>query len=118
MRTIFRRFIELGSILKVVREGASAAGPARPGPLGRHPRPGRPHGASTIHAILHNRIYLGESKHRDQYVPDTHLPIIDRLLWDDAQALLQVTATSAAMPAAPSWTSCSGAGGGQRTAGR
>jgi DNA invertase Pin-like site-specific DNA recombinase len=91
VRTLFRRFVELGSLLKVVRDArergwCSKAWTTR---TGQH-RPGRPHGLSTIHAILRNRAYLGELKHRDQYYPNTHPAIIDQALWDEVQALLQV----------------------------
>jgi site-specific DNA recombinase len=90
VRTIFRRFVALGSILKVVQEiraqgwcnktWTTKAGRVLVGQL---------HDKSSIHKILHCRTYLGEMKHRDQYFENTHAPIIDRALWDEAHALLQ-----------------------------
>jgi hypothetical protein len=38
--------------------------------------------------MLQNRIYLGEIVHKEQHYPGEHRPIIDRALWDKAQALL------------------------------
>jgi len=91
VRTIFRRFVELGSILKVVQEvrvrgwcnktWTTKAGTVRPGKL---------HDKSSIHGMLHCRTYRGELKHRGEYVESTHPAIIDKALWDEAHALLQV----------------------------
>ena len=91
VRTIFRRFVELGSILKVVQEirargwcnktWTTKAGRTLAGQI---------HDKSSVHKILHCRTYLGEMKHRDQYFENTHTPIIERALWDEAHALLQV----------------------------
>ena len=91
VRTVFRRFVELGSILKVVQEArargwcnktwTTKAGTVRPGKL---------HDKSSIHGMLHCRTYLGELKHRGEYVESTHPAIIDKALWDEAHALLQV----------------------------
>ncbi|MBX3712992.1 MAG: recombinase family protein [Lysobacter sp.] len=91
VRTIFRRFVELRSILKVVQDVRSRgwcnktwttkAGRVLVGQL---------HDKSSVHKILHCRTYLGEMKHRDQYFENTHAPIIERTLWNEAHALLQV----------------------------
>ncbi|WP_342316402.1 recombinase family protein [Lysobacter sp. FW306-1B-D06B] len=91
VRIIFRRFVELGSMLKVAQE-VRALGwcyKAWTTKDGRH-RPGRPHDRSTIHTILRNRAYLGEIKHKDIQYPGAHPPIVDQALWDEVQALLQV----------------------------
>ncbi|WP_345302387.1 recombinase family protein, partial [Lysobacter hankyongensis] len=91
VRTIFRRFVELGSILKVVQE-ARARGwcnktwTTKVGTV----RPGKLHDKSSIHGMLHCRTYLGELKHRGEYVESTHPAIIDNALWDEAHALLQI----------------------------
>lgn len=91
VRTIFRRFVELGSILKIVQEArargwcnktwTTKAGMVRPGKL---------HDKSSIHGMLHCRTYRGELKHRGEYVESTHPAIIDKALWDEAHALLQI----------------------------
>jgi len=90
VRTVFRRFVELGSILKVVQEArargwcnktwTTKAGTVRPGKL---------HDKSSIHGMLHCRTYLGELKHRGEYVESTPA-IIDKALWSEAHALLQI----------------------------
>jgi site-specific DNA recombinase len=45
---------------------------------------GQVHDKSSAHKILHCRTYLGEMKHRDQYFENTHAPVIERTLWDEA----------------------------------
>ena len=37
---------------------------------------------------MRNRVYLGEIRHRDQWYPGEHLPIVERKLWDAVQAIL------------------------------
>lgn len=39
---------------------------------------------STVVAILQNRTYLGELRHKDQWFPGIHEPLIDQQLWDAA----------------------------------
>ena len=91
VRTIFRRFVELGSILKVVQAirehgWCNKTWTTKAGKV----LAGQPHDKSSVHKILHCRTYLGELKHRDQYFKETHAPIIDHSLWDEAHALLEV----------------------------
>jgi DNA invertase Pin-like site-specific DNA recombinase len=43
---------------------------------------------STIHAILRDRSYIGEVRHRGEWYPGKHKPIIDRATWHRVQALL------------------------------
>lgn len=41
-----------------------------------------------IYKLLNNRTYLGELRHKDQWVPAAHPPIIERELWDRVHAIL------------------------------
>jgi DNA invertase Pin-like site-specific DNA recombinase len=43
---------------------------------------------STLHAILHDRAYIGEVEHKGQWYPGKHSPLVDRETWDRVQALL------------------------------
>ncbi|WP_223618961.1 recombinase family protein [Lysobacter sp. ESA13C] len=95
VRFIFQRLIETESILAVVRDAAgmgykSKAWTTRAGRV----RTPQPHDKSTIHKILHNRTYLGELKHRDQYFTDCHPPIIDRAVWEKVQTILASNAAA------------------------
>ena len=61
VRTIFRRFVELGSILKVVQDARARGWRSKTWTTkaGRA-LPGKPHDKSSIHNMLHCRTYLGE----------------------------------------------------------
>ena len=45
-------------------------------------REGKPIDKSLIYKILNNRVYLGGIRHRDQWYPGEHPPIVERKLWD------------------------------------
>lgn len=42
----------------------------------------------VVYKLLKNRTYLGELRHKEQWYPAEHTPIIDRELWDRAHAIL------------------------------
>lgn len=89
VRMIFRRLIETESILTVVNDMRgmgyqSKSWTTRDGRV-REPQP---HDRSTIHKILHNRAYLGELKHLDQYFKECHPPIIEEAVWEQVHAVL------------------------------
>jgi site-specific DNA recombinase len=91
VRTLFRRFVEVGSLMKVAQE-ARARGWRNKDWTTKSGRQhiGKLHDRSSLHKILHCRTYLGELKSRDQYFEGTHAPIIDRPLWDAVHARLAV----------------------------
>lgn len=43
---------------------------------------------SSVHTILQDRAYIGEVRHKGQWYPGKHEPLIDRETWDRVQALL------------------------------
>src|SRR5690606_12924604 len=51
-------------------------------------REGKPIDKSLVYKLLNNRTYLGELRHKEQWYPAEHPPIIDRELWDQAHAIL------------------------------
>lgn len=89
VRMIFRRLIETESILTVVNDMRgmgyqSKLWTTRDGRV----RAPQPHDRSTIQKILHNRTYLGELKHLDQYFKECHPPIIEVAVWEQVHAVL------------------------------
>jgi site-specific DNA recombinase len=42
----------------------------------------------ALYALLRNRLYIGEIRHRDQWYPGEHKSIVPRDLWDKVQAQL------------------------------
>ncbi len=43
---------------------------------------------SKLHTLLTDRSYIGEIRHKGQWLPGTHEPIVDRATWDRVQKLL------------------------------
>ncbi|CAJ0709598.1 hypothetical protein LMG8323_00703 [Ralstonia mannitolilytica] len=89
VRHIFQRFVELGSSTLLVKElrldgVTSKAWTTQDGRV----RDGKPIDKSLVYKILNNRVYLGEIRHRDQWYPGEHPPVVERRLWDAAQAIL------------------------------
>jgi hypothetical protein len=89
IKQIFQRFVELGSGTMLVKElkldgVTSKAWTTQDGKV----RDGKPIDKSLIYKLLNNRTYLGELRHREQWYPAEHLPLIDRELWDNVQAIL------------------------------
>ncbi len=39
---------------------------------------------TLVYALLHNRTYLGELRHKDQWYPAEHLPIVEQEWCDKA----------------------------------
>ena len=89
VRHIFQSFVELGSSTMLVKElrldgVTSKDWTTQDGRV----REGKPIDKSLVYKILNNRVYLGEIRHRDQWYPGEHLPIVERKLWDAVQAIL------------------------------
>jgi site-specific DNA recombinase len=82
IRLIFRRFLDLGSALLLIRE-LNAHGyrtkswTTKAGTF----REGRPFDKGTLYKILRNRTYLGEAVHKSSSFPGEHESIIDRATW-------------------------------------
>jgi site-specific DNA recombinase len=89
VRLIFRRFLDLGSALLLIRE-LNAHGyrtkswTTRAGVF----REGRPFDKGTLYKILRNRTYLGEAVHKGRSYPGEHQPIVDRATWDRVHEVL------------------------------
>ena len=89
VRLIFRRFLDLGSALLLIRE-LNAGGhrtkswTTQAGTF----REGRPFDKGTLYKILRNRTYLGEAVHKGRSYPGEHEPIIDHATWDRVHEVL------------------------------
>ena len=105
VRHIFHRFAELGSSTTLVKElkldgMTSKAWTTQDGKT----REGRPIDKGLIYKLLGNRTYLGELRHKEQWYPGEHTPLIDQALWDQVHAILATNArvrgnaTRAAVP--------------------
>jgi site-specific DNA recombinase len=79
VRLIFRRFLDLGSALLLIRE-LNADGHRTKSWMTQAGtfREGRPFETGTLYKILRNRTYLGEAVHKGSIYPGEHEQIVDR----------------------------------------
>ncbi len=89
IRHIFKRFVELGSGTMLFKElkldgVTSKAWTTQDGKT----REGKLIDKGLIYKLLNNRTYLGELRHKEQWYQAEHLPIIDRVMWDQVHAIL------------------------------
>ena len=89
VRHIFRRFVELGSGTLLVKEltldGATSKSWTT---QDDRVRDGKPIDKTLIYKLIHNRTYLGELKHRDEWVQGEHPAIISRDVWGEVHTIL------------------------------
>lgn len=89
VRLIFRRYLEIGSSIRLVQELAvrGVTGKGWTSQSGRVLKR-KPIDKSQVYKMLANRTYLGELRHRDTWFTDAHPPIIDRDTWEQVQGVL------------------------------
>jgi site-specific DNA recombinase len=80
VRSIFRRFVKLGSATKLTQALAQENVRNRYGKL---------IDKGAIYKLLNNRVYIGEAVHKGTAYPGEHQPIIKRTLWDRVHGLLK-----------------------------
>ena len=106
VRTIFARFLRLGSATKLARElrrqgRTTKAWVTQDG----RPRQGKPIDKGALYKILNNRVYLGEAVHKGTPYRGEHHAIIDCATWDKVHTILaentvgRANGTRAQMPA-------------------
>lgn len=86
VRTIFRLYLEYGSVRAVAAE-AKRLGirtKVRVAPDGRKTG-GKPFFPGHFYEILKNPIYIGRIRHKGQVYPGAHAPILDEKTWDAVQ---------------------------------
>ena len=80
VRTIFQRFVRVGSMTKLIpilaKEGIRA-------------KSGKPIDKGYAYRVLNNRVYIGDAVHKGTAYPGEHEAIIDRTLWDRVHAILR-----------------------------
>jgi site-specific DNA recombinase len=95
VRTIFRRYAELGSV-RLLRDELDARGVNSKSWTSASGRliGGKPFSRGALYLMLQNRLYRGEIVHKGQSHPGEHTPIIDQPMWDTVQE--QLAANTAA----------------------
>jgi len=91
VRTIFRRYAELGSVrlLKEEHEARGIRSKSWTSASGRLIG-GKPFSRGALYLMLQNRLYRGEIVHKGRSHPGEHPPIIDQPLWNTVQEQLAV----------------------------
>jgi len=89
VRSIFRRYAELGSV-RLLKEELEAQGSKSKSWTSASGRliGGKPFSRGALYLMLQNRTYRGEIVHKGQSHPGEHTPIIDQPLWDAVQMRL------------------------------
>jgi len=94
VRSIFRRYAELGSVrlLKTELDAQGRKSKSWTSASGRRIG-GKPFSRGALYLMLRNRTYRGEIVHKGQSHPGEHPPVIDPPLWDAVQMRLAVNTT-------------------------
>ncbi len=88
VRTVFERYLALGSTIKLLEELRSRGITTKRRVMsdGRTTG-GIPFTAGPLSYLLQNRIYVGEIVHRDENYAGEHEPILERRLFEEAQVI-------------------------------
>ncbi len=92
IRHIFKRFVELGSTTKLVKElrldgVTSKAWTTQDGNV----REGKPIDKGLIYKLLGNRTYLGELRHKEDWFKGEHPPLVEPSTWEAVQSILKIS---------------------------
>ena len=81
VRRAFELYAHHGHTVDTLREALVAEGVSYSPSMPKFPR-------SKLHTLLTDRSYIGEIRHKDQWLPGTQEPLVDRATWDRVQKLL------------------------------
>ncbi len=79
VRSIFERFLRLGSVTLVVRDLQAE---------GKLTKRGKPFDKGIVYKLLNNRVYVGEAVHKGTSYSGEHEAIVDRDTFDKVQTIL------------------------------
>ena len=83
VRTIYRRYLELGSVNELLRDLNERNIRTKSRLLSNGvTRGGIPFGRGALYYLLSNHFYVGEVKYKDEILPGEQPPIMDRALFD------------------------------------
>src|SRR4051812_4415042 len=83
VRSIFRRYLELGSVNELLRDLGERNIRTKTRPLSTGAtRGGIPFGRGALYYLLSNHFYIGEVKYKNDILPGEQPPIMDRVLFE------------------------------------
>jgi site-specific DNA recombinase len=97
VRYIFRRFLQLPSVVALVRELEAKGYKTKSWTTQKGKvKDGRPWDKGNIYRLLNNPAYVGLIRHKENTYPGQHEAIIDKTLWDEVQEVLAQNSTARA----------------------
>ena len=90
VQLIFRRYVELGSTrqLRLALKADGIVSQRRTAASGRTTG-GNPFSRGALNHLIRNRVYVGEVFYKDGIYPGQHEAIVDRPVFDEAQAIME-----------------------------
>jgi site-specific DNA recombinase len=85
VRYVFRRYLELGSLSKLLADARAKNIRTKVRKRNGQPRGGVHFTRGALAYVLKNRVYVGDLIHKDKYFPGEHEPVLDRALFDGVQ---------------------------------
>jgi site-specific DNA recombinase len=86
VRSIFRRYLELGSVNELLRDLRERNIRTKPRLLSTGAtRGGIPFGRGALYYVLSNHFYIGEVKYKNEILPGEQPPIMDRALFESVR---------------------------------
>lgn len=90
VRFIYRRFMQLRSVVALVRELAAGGYRTKKRKTRKGEEiPGRPWDKSAVYRLLNNPVYIGLVRHKEKTYPGEQEAIIDKKLWDEVQRTIE-----------------------------
>ena len=90
VRTLFDRFVVLGSVDRLVADAAGLGLMTKRRTAANGVTGGQPFSRGTLYHLLENRTYLGEVVHRDETFPGDHVAIVDPEIFAKVQQLISL----------------------------
>lgn len=86
---LFERYLALGCVAKLKAEldAQNIVSKVRISQTGKTSG-GQPYSRGALYELLKNRLYIGDTMHRDRHYPGEHAGIVPQDLWDKVQATL------------------------------
>ena len=90
VRYIFRRYLQLGSTVALVKELAAEGHRTKSWVTQKgKKRPGRPWNKAHIYRLLGNPLFIGKVSHKGEIFEGEHEAVIEQSLWDEVQEKLK-----------------------------
>ncbi len=91
VRHVFRRYLELGCAVKLIRELNEAGHRTKEWTTKKgRVQPGKPWHKNYVYRLLRNPVYIGQVEYKGETYEGEHDPIVEKSLWDQVQKAIAV----------------------------